>query len=232
MKRWFKKKKKAAQPITINHVSDQSTLDDSMSNQEVEVFFKEMLAQFPETSAAILDKTYDKTKNQAEEMISKSQRQFESIFDEFLVGVDAETRKKCHRTIHAAAVSAAIVGLSPIPFSDAALLVPIQLTMMARLHKIFGQSWSASLGKSLSKEIAVVSLGRSTVGNIMKFIPVVGTVSGAAINASVASMITETVGWVTVKMLNDGEDIFNQVLSFKGQYKMLLHALKTAQPKK
>ncbi len=82
--------------------------------------------------------------------------------------------------------------------------------MMARLHKLFGQSWSESLGKSVSKELVVVSLGRSTVGNIVKFVPAVGTVTGAAINATVASAITESLGWTTVKMLNDGKIYLNK----------------------
>lgn len=99
---------------------------------------------------------------------------------------------------------------------------------MSRLHKLFGQSWSEGLGKSLSKELVVVGLGRSAVGNIIKFIPAVGTVSGAVINASVAVSITEALGWVTVKMLNDGEDIFEQVMSFRGQFEILFKALRKA----
>lgn len=97
--------------------------------------------------------------------------------------------------------------------------------MMARLHKLFGQSWSASLGKSLSKELVLVGLGRSAVGNILKLVPVVGTVTGAAVNATVAMSITEALGWLTVKMLNDGEDIFNDMLSFKNQFKTLFGLL-------
>ncbi|MGO2588639.1 MAG: YcjF family protein, partial [Leuconostoc mesenteroides] len=73
-----------------------------------------------------------------------------------------------------------------------------------------------------------VGLGRSAVGNIIKFIPAVGTVSGAVINASVAVSITEALGWVTVKMLNDGEDIFEQAMSFRGQFEILFKALRKA----
>ena len=100
--------------------------------------------------------------------------------------------------------------------------------MMSRLHKIFGQSWSESLGKSLTKELVVVSLGKSAVGNILKVIPVVGTVTGGMVNASVAVAITEALGWVTVKMLNDGVDIFDDVMSFKGQFSTLFKAIQNA----
>ena len=81
--------------------------------------------------------------------------------------------------------------------------------------------------KSISKELVVVSLGRSAVGNIIKFVPGVGTIAGASINAGVASAITESfrLGYL-LRLLNDGEDIFEQAMSFKGQYHTLFKALK------
>lgn len=191
--------------------------------KEFDSFFSEVIKKFPKKTSSIILSSYGKSKEQAEKVLAKSKRQFDGIFDEFLEGVDEDTRKKCHQTVHAASLTAAIVGCSPIPFSDALLLVPIQLTMMARLHKLFGQSWSESMGKSVGKEIVVVGLGKSAVGNIIKYLPGIGTVAGAAINASVASTITETLGWVTVKMLNDGEDIFEQTMSFKGQFQTLFN---------
>lgn len=198
---------------------------DGKDESEFESFFGDVLKRFPTKTTDIILSTYGKTKGMAEKVLAKSKTQFDAVFDEFLVGVDEETRKKSHQTIHAAALSAAIIGCSPIPFSDAVLLVPVQLTMMSRLHRIFGKSWSESLGKSLSRELIVVGFGKSAVGNVMKLIPGVGTVAGATVNATVASAITECLGWVTVKMLNDGVDIFDQVMSFKGQFKLLFNAL-------
>ncbi|WP_414839748.1 YcjF family protein [Carnobacterium sp. TMP28] len=214
-------------------VADQVNTEDAdseseQSSKEFDSFFSDVLKKLPTKTSAIVLNTYDKSKEQAEKTLNKSKSQFDTIFDTFLEGVDEETRKKCHKTVHAASLTAVIIGFSPIPFSDAFLLVPVQLTMMARLHKIFGQSWSESLGKSLSKELIIVGLGRSAVGNILKFIPVVGSVAGAAINATVASTITESLGWITVKMLNDGEDIFEQATSFKGQYRSLMKLLKNS----
>lgn len=83
-----------------------------------------------------------------------------------------------------------------------------------------------------TKELVVVGLGRSLVGNVLKFVPAVGTIAGGAINATVATTITEALGWVTVKMLNDGEDIFNNVLTFEGQFKGLVSKLQKANKKK
>ena len=202
--------------------------DLKQEEKEFESFFSEVLKKLPQKTSTRVLNAYDKSKEQAEKILDKSKNQFDGIFDEFLEGVDEEKRKKCHKTVHAASLTAAIIGFSPIPFSDAFLLVPVQLTMMSRLHKIFGQSWSESLGKSLSRELIVVGLGRSAVGNILKLVPAVGTVAGAAINGAVASTITESLGWVTVKMLNDGEDIFEQAMSFKGQFNTLFKTLKNS----
>lgn len=200
--------------------------EEELEQQEFASFFSEVLKKLPQKSARAILNTYDKSKIVAEKILEKNQGKFDQVFADFLKGVDEDIRKKCHKIIHAATLTAAIIGCSPIPFSDAFLLVPVQMTMMARLHKLFGQPWSEGLGKSVSKELVVVSVGRSTVGNIVKFVPAVGTVTGAVINATVASAITESLGWVTVKMLNDGEDIFEHVMSFKGQYQTLFRALK------
>ncbi|MGX7197372.1 YcjF family protein [Enterococcus olivae] len=229
MKKFTFKKRSKSQKQQVEELENKELQEEieeeEQEEQEFRSFFSETLKRLPEKTASIIASSYEKTRGQAEKILAKSKESFDGVFDEFLEGVEEETRKKCHNTIHAASLTAAIIGCSPIPFSDAFLLVPVQLIMMSRLHKLFGQSWSESLGKSLSKELVVVGLGRSAVGNILKLIPAVGTVAGAAVNATVASGITEALGWVTVKMLNDGEDIFEQVASFKGQFKMLTKLL-------
>ncbi|OJG69270.1 hypothetical protein RV09_GL000669 [Enterococcus moraviensis] len=235
MKNIFKKKateKKKTNTRKVKKSNKKKELEIVRADEkEFDSFFSEVIKRFPEKTSSIILNSFEKSKEQAEKILDKSKNQVNGIFDEFLKDVDEETRKKCHQTVHAASLTAAIIGCSPIPFSDAILLVPVQLTMMARLHKIFGQSWSESMGKSLGKEIVVVGLGKSAVGNLLKFIPAVGTVAGAAINATVASTITETLGWVTVKMLNDGEDIFEQTMTVKGQFSALFKAVQSASKK-
>ncbi|MEY8446029.1 YcjF family protein [Enterococcus ratti] len=205
--------------------------EEELVSQEFVSFFSEVLKRMPQKTARVVLNTYNQSKKVAKRIVEKNRVKINQEIEDFLKGITKETRKNCHQIIHAASLTAAIVGCSPIPFSDAFLLVPVQLTMMARLHKLFGQTWSEGLGKSVSKELMAVSLGKSTVGNIVKLVPAVGTVSGAAINAAVASVITESLGWTTVKMLNDGEDIFEQIISFKGQFQTLYRALKTIKSK-
>lgn len=223
-------KQKAKMKVSKSQQAE-SLHSEELDQEEFVSFFSEVIKKIPQKTSKVILNTYEKSKKVAERILEKNQVKFDHVFEDFLKGVDATTRKKSHRIVHAASLTAAIIGCSPIPFSDAFLLVPVQLTMMARLHKLFGQPWSESLGKSLSKELVVVSLGRSAVGNLVKFLPAVGTVTGAAINATVASAITESLGWVTVKMLNDGEDIFEQVMSFKGQFQTLFRALKAVSKK-
>ena len=229
LKRNTPKNKKSQKEILLQQVDE--PVKESAEQEEFQLFFAEVLTKLPNKTAGIIRRSFEKSKHTAEKIQAKSRTQFDAVFSEFLMGVDDATKKKAHRIIHAASLTAAIIGCSPIPFSDAILLVPVQMTMMARLHKLFGQSWVEGIAKSISKELVVVSLGRSAVGNIIKFVPGVGTIAGASINAGVASAITESLGWVTVKMLNDGEDIFEQAMSFKGQYHTLFKALKKTRSK-
>lgn len=228
-----KKKQELFEEIEKQELAEQETkqLNEEIEDPEFRSFFQDVLKKFPQKTSTAIMNAFATSKGKAEQLVTNSQTQLDKVFDEFLAGVSPDVKKKSHQTIHFAALSAAIIGFSPIPFSDAFLLVPVQLTMMSRLHKIFGQSWSESLGKSLTKELVVVSLGKSAVGNILKVIPVVGTVTGGMVNASVAVAITEALGWVTVKMLNDGVDIFDDVMSFKGQFSTLFKAIQNAKKK-
>ena len=223
------------QDVPVTHVVLEAEAEDNgteaADDKEFHAFLDEVLKKMPVKSAGVILGALDQTKAQAEKVLGTSKERYEGIFDEFLVGVDPEVRKKSYTTIHAATLTAAIIGLSPIPFSDAILLVPVQTVMMSRLHKLFGRSWSESIGWTISKELVVVGFGRSIVGNLIKFIPGVGTLAGAAINGVVASGITATLGWVTVKMLNEGEDIFDNVLTFKGQFNSLYKTIQASNKK-
>lgn len=207
------------------------TESETGESQEFNSFFNEVLKKIPTKYATTVVNSFDKSKAQAEKILANSKEQYEGIFEEFLVGVDPEVRKKCFSTIHIATLTAAIIGCSPIPFSDAVLLVPVQLTMMGRLHKLFGQSWTQNIKSAVTKEIGLVGFGRSAIGNLMKLVPVVGSVTGAAVNGVVASGLTASLGWVTVKMLNDGEDLFDDLTTFRGQFQMLSNAVKNSRKK-
>ncbi len=109
---------------------------------------------------------------------------------------ESEARK----VIAAAAAGAAAIGASPIPFTDAALLVPVQSAMMMRIAALYGLDLGKSTMLALIATQAATQGGRSLVTNLLKFIPGYGTVAGGAISASVASALTAAMGlaWLEV----------------------------------
>jgi uncharacterized protein (DUF697 family)/GTP-binding protein EngB required for normal cell division len=89
-------------------------------------------------------------------------------------------------------------GFSPLPFADAALLVPTQLGMLARLTVLFGipinKSFLTALLSGVLGTGGATAIGRTIVANIFKFVPGVGTVAGGAISGTTAAVITAALG--------------------------------------
>ena len=113
--------------------------------------------------------------------------------------VDMEIKKQQAGAIVAgASVAAAGVAVSPIPFSDALAIVPIQIGMLAGISAVFGlpiqQSFLSTLISSVITGGAATLAGRAIVSNLLKFIPGAGTIAGAAISASTASLMTKAFG--------------------------------------
>ncbi|MDD4139101.1 MAG: 50S ribosome-binding GTPase [Eubacteriales bacterium] len=90
-------------------------------------------------------------------------------------------------------------GFNPLPFADAALLVPTQLAMLARLTVIFGIPVNKSLLTGTISGIlgtgGATLLGRTIVANIVKFIPGIGTGVGGTISGTTAAIITAALGF-------------------------------------
>ena len=98
-------------------------------------------------------------------------------------------------TIKYYAGAAAAIGASPIPCSDAVLLTGVQTKMMYDIMKAYGINVGVGMViEEILKAKVVSMLGKMVAGNIIKCIPFVGSWGGAAINASVASSITYTLG--------------------------------------
>lgn len=93
------------------------------------------------------------------------------------------------------AATAAGIGATPIPVSDAALLTPLQLTMAANIIHIYGMENFANISAALIGDIVISNLGKAFAGGLLKLIPGIGTLIGGAINAGVASLITSALGF-------------------------------------
>lgn len=130
--------------------------------------------------------------------------------------VSLESKKKMSQAAVATAVAAAAAtGASPIPFSDAALLIPVQVSMIAGITAIFGLDISKSfLTAFVSSTIGTAGatvLGKTAVSNLLKLIPGVGTVAGGAISGSTAGLLTAALGEAYIGIME---------MVFKGDMKM------------
>lgn len=112
--------------------------------------------------------------------------------------------KEARNYVAAAATASAAAGATPIPFADAAVLVPIQTGMMGKVAAIFGLGVSkgtlATLVGSAFTAGGVTQVGKYIVTSLLKFVPGAGTVVAGTIRAGVASALTYAVGeaWIAV----------------------------------
>ncbi|MEV5409809.1 DUF697 domain-containing protein [Thermopolyspora sp. NPDC052614] len=123
-------------------------------------------------------------------------------------------REKALRIVNGSAAAAAGIGASPIPFSDALLLVPNEIQMIARVSAAYGLGAQFSTVSGVLATFlqgVVTEVGVSIAGSLLKLIPGAGTVIGGAINAATASSLTWALGrsWMMVceKAVQNGDHI-------------------------
>lgn len=140
----------------------------------------------------LLDTTYEVIPAAAEAALTAAQM------------LDVGRKKKAVAAIiNQAVVVAAGVGATPIPFADAALLVPNQVTMIARITAAYGLPPSRSRALATAGSVVLTGgatmAGRYAVTSLLKFVPG-GAVAGSAISATVAGTLTKAVGhaWARV----------------------------------
>ncbi|MCL1988885.1 MAG: DUF697 domain-containing protein [Firmicutes bacterium] len=100
---------------------------------------------------------------------------------------------KCHGAIQTACVAAGAAGLIPLPFADAVPIVAAQSAMIIALGAIFNIHITKSVAKSVIMAGIATQGGRHIASNLLKFIPGLGSVAGAA----TAVGVTQLLGWTT-----------------------------------
>lgn len=97
------------------------------------------------------------------------------------------------------------IGFIPIPFSDASLLVPMQVGLLAHITVIFGvpidKATILSIIAAVGGTGSATVIGRSVVSNAFKFIPGLGTVVGGFISGTTASIVTKALADSYIKVL-------------------------------
>lgn len=155
----------------------------------------------------LLDETYDVVPVAAERALTAAQV------------LDLGRKKKAVAGIvNQAAVLAAGIGATPIPFADAALLVPNQVAMIARITAAYGLPPSRTRALAIAGSVVLTGgatmAGKYAVTNLLKFVPG-GAIAGSAISATVAGALTKAVGmaWARVceyamSLTPEGRDAF------------------------
>lgn len=138
---------------------------------------------------------------------------------------DIELKKnKAQAIVASAAAGAAATGAVPIPFSDAALLVPEQITMLASITAVFGlpveKGTLIALISSTIGTAGTTVLGKTIVSNLLKLIPGVGSMAGGVISGAIAAALTAALGEAYIIILSKvcrGEMTLDSLKSSEGQ---------------
>lgn len=147
---------------------------------------------------------------------------------------DLEAKKRqADEAITAATAASALAAATPIPFSDAAILVPIQVAMVGRIIDLYGVSDLASISKGIIGNVVISQIGKSISASILKMIPIVGQIVGSIVNAGVAASITGILGtaisricYTNVKKYMNGESV-DWTMAFSAD--MIKRAMQVAQ---
>lgn len=114
-------------------------------------------------------------------------------------------KSEARKVVAAAAAAAGAAGATPIPFSDAFILAPIQVGMLAKISAVFGLDVSSGFLSTLVASAAGVTgatlVGRTVVSGLLKMIPGAGSIAGGAIAATTAATITTALGNAYIEAL-------------------------------
>lgn len=109
-------------------------------------------------------------------------------------------RDRAKVVIGTATTAAAAAGATPIPFSDAVLLVPIQVGMFVGISHTFGISVEKANVLTFAATGVSTRAGKSLAANLLKLVPGVGSAVGGVITGAIAAGFTTAMGaaWTTV----------------------------------
>ncbi|QOJ19919.1 MAG: 50S ribosome-binding GTPase [Gammaproteobacteria bacterium] len=113
-------------------------------------------------------------------------------------------RNQALKIINEHVAGSALIGFTPIPVSDAPLLLGNQAAMIARILFVYNLN---NIVSKLKESILIPIIGRIItssgtwiVGQLFKYFPGLGTITGGLITASVASSITYALGLSIIEL--------------------------------
>ena len=112
-----------------------------------------------------------------------------------------EKHDQAQKIISLTTAGAVTAAASPIPFSDAAILIPLQTGMVIQIASLYGMKLEGSAIISFLGSAAISNIGKTVAGNLIKLIPGVGSIMGAMINGTVAGGFTYAIGYALNELL-------------------------------
>lgn len=125
---------------------------------------------------------------------------FAATQKEWLEGMDC----RANLVIGSASTAAAAIGGSPIPCSDYYLLCALQSAMMASLGKVYELRIKPQAMMQLLQSVAGLCVSAQCglkMGSILKSIPGIGTILGGATSATLAAVVTFSLGMLLKELL-------------------------------
>jgi uncharacterized protein (DUF697 family) len=117
----------------------------------------------------------------------------------------AQKRQRAHGIVIGAATTAAMIGATPLPFADAALLIPTQVAMLAGITGVFGlpmtEAFLSTLVGSAVTAFGATFTGQAVVSGLLKLVPGAGSLAGGAIAAATAGSLTTVFGEAYIAVL-------------------------------
>ncbi|WP_338870609.1 YcjF family protein [Myxococcus stipitatus] len=137
------------------------------------------------------------------ELVPEAQRNAFAAAQRVSIG---QKRKRAHGIVASAAATAAAIGATPIPFADAALLVPTQVGMLAGISSVFGlpltEAFLSTLVSSVATGLGATFSGQAIVSGLLKLLPGAGSLVGALIAATTATTLTTLFGEAYIAVLS------------------------------
>lgn len=148
----------------------------------------------------LIEKTYDKLEGALKSAFAREQKYNKEL-----------RRNNALEIINYYSAAAGAVTATPIPFSDIALILPTQLAMITHISKEYGLNFNADDIKKVVVAFTGVAAGgiaaRAIVGNLVKFIPGIGSIAGGVINGTMAVGATKLMGNAYLAYLEDNFDL-------------------------
>ena len=126
----------------------------------------------------------------------------ESRKESFIISCNKNFDQKfeqCLNYTKIAVAAAATASVSPVPFSDAAIITPIQIGLISKILTVWNLNQLEKLAGCVALDTILPSIGKSIAGNLIKMLPGFGSFAGAVINAGVSSSITYGLGYALSK---------------------------------